>query len=144
MAHRTRIDSMAFQKENPAVAVNIKDSILTVILNRPEVLNAIDFNMLKRLKTCFDACNRHPDIRVVIITGAGDRAFCSGADLKERVKLSEEEILAYNREMDKFIFIENLNKPVIAAINGIAYGGGTEIAHKSAGAGKVDGGPPAT
>lgn len=128
MAYQSKIDFRVCKKNDPVVLVNIKDSVLTVTLNRPEVLNAINFSMLKNLKKCFEACSRHPDVRVVIITGTGDRAFCSGADLKERRGQGPEEIFAYNLLMNKFAFIENLNKPVIAAINGIAYGGGTEIA----------------
>jgi len=128
MADRSKINSRASQRADPVLTVNKKDFVLTVTLNRPEVLNAINFKMLQALKKQFEECRRDPDIRAVIITGAGNRAFCSGADLKERVRQSEEKIIAYNLEMNKFAFIEKLNKPVIAAINGIAYGGGTELA----------------
>ena len=123
-----KMNPKGFQGIDPVLVINKKDFVLTVTLNRPEVLNAINFRMLKALKNQFEACRKAPDIRVVIITGSGDRAFCSGADLKERYNQSEREIRAYNLTMNKFAFIENLNKPVIAAINGIAYGGGTEIA----------------
>ena len=128
MTDRGKINSKGSQRVDPVLAINKKDFVLTVTLNRPEVLNAINSKMLQALKKQFEACRRDPEIRVVIITGTGNRAFCSGADLKERFRQSEEEIRAYNLAMNKFAFIENLNKPVIAAVNGIAYGGGTEIA----------------
>jgi enoyl-CoA hydratase/carnithine racemase len=128
MTSGCKINSKGFQRIDPVLAINKKDFVLTVTLNRPEVLNAINFEMLWALKNQFEACRSDPDIRVVIITGTGNRAFCSGADLKERFRQSEKEIRAYNLAMNKFAFIENLNKPVIAAVNGIAYGGGTEIA----------------
>jgi enoyl-CoA hydratase/carnithine racemase len=68
-------------------------------------------------------------VRVVIITGSGDRAFCSGADLKERATLSPIQVKEYIYTIrNLFTAIEQLNKPVIAAVNGVALGGGTELA----------------
>ena len=68
------------------------------------------------------------EIRVVIITGAGEKAFCAGADLKERATLSEIEVKKFIYTIrNLFSEIENLNKPVIAAVNGVALGGGTEL-----------------
>lgn len=109
--------------------VDITDQIALVTLNRPEVMNSMNFALLNALKKAIDGLRFNPDVRVAIITGAGDKAFCAGADLKERITLSEQEV-------KKFIFtirtlfsnIENLNKPVIAAVNGVALGGGTEMA----------------
>ena len=69
------------------------------------------------------------EIRVVIITGSGEKAFCSGADLNERIALDESGVKDYILTIrELFTSIESLNKPVIAAINGIALGGGTELA----------------
>ena len=68
-------------------------------------------------------------MRVIIITGAGEKAFCAGADLKERATLAEEQVRQFIFTLrNLFTFIESMNKPVIAAVNGIALGGGTELA----------------
>ncbi|ETR72474.1 MAG: enoyl-CoA hydratase [Candidatus Magnetoglobus multicellularis str. Araruama] len=106
-----------------------KDQILTVTINRPTVMNSCNFDLLRAMKKLFEDIHFDPDIRVVIITGAGDRAFCAGADLKERATLSDNQVKEFIFTIrNLFSFIENMSKPVIAAINGIALGGGTELA----------------
>lgn len=103
--------------------------IALIKLNRPEVMNAINFEMLNALKERMEALHFDPEIRVVIITGAGNKAFCAGADLKERASYSEQKVREFIHTIrNLFSFIERLNKPVIAAINGSALGGGTELA----------------
>ena len=106
-----------------------KDGVLLLTLNRPAVMNSFNFDLLKALKAQVDAVRFRPDVRVVIITGAGEKAFCAGADLKERATLSPLQVKAFIFTIrDLFTSIENLNKPVIAAVNGVALGGGTELA----------------
>jgi len=109
--------------------VETLDQVMIITLNRPEAMNAINFAMLRALKAEIDAVRFRTDLRVVIITGAGERAFCSGADLKERATLTEIQVKQFIYTVrNLFTDIEALNKPVIAAVNGIALGGGTELA----------------
>ena len=106
-----------------------KDGIATLTLNRPEVMNSFNFAMLEALKEKIESLRFRSDIRVVIITGAGEKAFCAGADLKERATLTEVQVKQFILTIrNLFTSIEALNKPVIAAVNGIALGGGTELA----------------
>ncbi len=106
-----------------------RDEVVLITLNRPEAMNACDFALLHALAAKINAIRFDTSVRVIIITGAGDRAFCSGADLKERATLSPIQVKEYIFTIrNLFTAIEQLNKPVIAAVNGVALGGGTELA----------------
>jgi enoyl-CoA hydratase/carnithine racemase len=106
-----------------------RDGIEILTLNRPEVMNSFNFALLDALKEQIEALKFNKKIRVVIITGAGQKAFCAGADLKERTAYTELQVKTFIFTIrNLFTDIEYLNKPVIAAINGIALGGGTELA----------------
>jgi enoyl-CoA hydratase/carnithine racemase len=109
--------------------VEEQDGVMTVTLNRPGVMNSMNFPLLHALGDQIDSVRFRRDVRVIIITGAGEKAFCAGADLKERATLSPEQVREFIYTIrNLFTAIEQLNKPVIAGINGIALGGGTELA----------------
>ncbi len=108
--------------------VDEKDGVVILTLNRPDVMNSFNFELLEALRDQIEGLRIRLDIRVVIITGAGEKAFCAGADLKERAKLNDLQVKKFiNTIQNLFTSIESLNKPVIAAVNGIALGGGTEL-----------------
>jgi enoyl-CoA hydratase/carnithine racemase len=106
-----------------------QDGVEILTLNRPQVMNAFNFDLLHALKAQVERIRFDRRVRAVIITGSGQRAFCSGADLKERATLPPEKVREYIFTIRTlFTAIEQLNKPVIAGVNGVALGGGTELA----------------
>ncbi len=103
--------------------------VALLTLNRPRVMNALNFPMLRALKERLDALWFDREVRVVMITGAGEKAFCAGADLKERATLSEVQVKEFIRTIrDTFTMLEEMPKPTMAVMNGVAFGGGLEMA----------------
>ena len=110
------------------IIVQEEGAVATLLLNRPSALNAINAELLLALREALEGLGKRPEIRVVIITGAGEKAFSAGSDLRERLTLSPDQVKEFILSMRKtFVAIEELNKPVIAAINGLAVGGGAEM-----------------
>ena len=107
------------------------DGVATLTLHRPEAMNAITQRMKDELDAALDAVAADDAARVLVITGAGDKAFCAGADLKERAGTEPTPAEFFFRQQAThrlFTRIEQFAKPVIAALNGVALGGGAEIA----------------
>jgi enoyl-CoA hydratase/carnithine racemase len=106
-----------------------RDSIATITVNRPAVRNALSVATVSELGAAFEEAKADPAVRVVILTGAGDKAFAAGADISEIAELDEVSGAEFSRRGQAvFDSIEALGKPVIAAVNGYALGGGCELA----------------
>lgn len=107
----------------------LENSILTITINRPEKMNALNRQVMEDLDNIMDEVYSDDTIRSVIITGAGEKAFVAGADISEFIGLSSQQGLSVAKKgQDIFFKIENCPKPVIAAVNGFALGGGCELA----------------
>lgn len=106
-----------------------RDATLVLTLNRPEKLNALSTAMLEELDAALDQAESDGDVRVVVVTGAGDRAFVAGADIGEYAQLDRAGFVAYQRRSrELFTRLDAFGTPVVGAVNGYAFGGGFEIA----------------
>jgi len=111
------------------VLTELSERILTITINRPEKLNALSSEVLSALASSIDDARRNSEIGALILTGAGEKAFVAGADIGELSRLSPIEGRDHSRKGQAlFAHLESLGKPVIAAINGFALGGGCELA----------------
>lgn len=106
------------------------DGISTITINRPEKLNALNKATISELHDALEAASKDASVKVVILTGSGEKAFVAGADISEFADFSVTQgaELAAKGQEQLFDFVENLSKPVIAAVNGFALGGGLELA----------------
>ena len=119
-ASPTTFENLLFQK---------KGAMAYVTVNRPKVLNALNMATMEELRKVFHAIKQDDEVRVVIMTGSGEKAFIAGADISELAKQDAVQGKEYtHRGQSVLNLIENLGKPVIACINGFALGGGCEIA----------------
>lgn len=115
-----RLDNVLYEK---------KGFIAYVTVNRPRVLNALNTPTWQDLRMAFEDARNDAAVRGVILTGAGDKAFIAGADIRELAQVTGFEAEQYSRFVQEVLdLIENLGKPVIAAVNGFALGGGCETA----------------
>ncbi len=109
--------------------IDNNDGIITVTVNRPKALNALNRQVFTDLKNCFEQYKGDASVKGIIVTGAGEKAFVAGADIKEFDGLDAEKGQALSkRGQDIFLQIEEFDKPVIAVVNGFALGGGCELA----------------
>ncbi|KEZ47106.1 enoyl-CoA hydratase-related protein [Metabacillus indicus] len=111
------------------ILYSVEKNLAVVTLNRPEVFNCFNYETLLQLEEAVEDIRTNEEVRAVIFTGSGDKAFCAGADLKERKTLTDQQV---KRNLFKigevFTKIDALPQPTIAAINGYAFGGGMELA----------------
>ena len=112
------------------ININIESNIAILTISRPKYLNALNQKLIEEFSNKLDLIRSNEKIRVVIISGEGNKSFVAGADIKEFANFNKEEgeLLSKNGHDYLFDKIANFNKPVIAAINGYALGGGLELA----------------
>ena len=112
------------------ILIEKQDNIAIVTINRTEKLNALNKATIQELHEGFNSLNEDKSVKVIIITGSGEKAFVAGADISEFANFSVEnggKLAAKGQEL-LFDFVQNLSTPVIAAVNGFALGGGLELA----------------
>lgn len=111
------------------VLLDVKDGIGYITINRPVALNALSSEVLTDLNLVLDEVEKHEEIRVVIVSGQGDKAFVAGADIKEMDQMSPMQAFEYmTYANDTFTRLSDLTQPTIAVLNGYALGGGLELA----------------
>jgi len=110
------------------ILVELDNEIAVLTINRPKALNALDSEVLKELSAAMAELEANPAVRAIIITGSGDKAFVAGADIAYMLSLTPMQAKEFSRlGQSVFSQIENTSKPVIAAVNGFALGGGCEL-----------------
>jgi enoyl-CoA hydratase len=125
----------AAERDRPLIRVTLPasgpagdlDGVALVVLDRPEVLNALNFALIAELTDALEALDRDPACRAIVITGAGDRAFAAGADIKE-LAIQTPTSLTVDDHFHRWERIKRIRKPLIAAVRGHALGGGCELA----------------
>ena len=118
-------------RENLEVATLTRHgNVALITLNRPEAMNSLNRDLCTSLSGFIEEVERDDDLRVAVLTGAGQKAFCAGIDLRERKGMSDEEVNDLRRFIVFPLFqrLEGMEKPLIGAVNGLALGGGAEIA----------------
>lgn len=111
------------------ILLAVDGGVAVLTLNRPQVLNALGVNLCDEVLAALESLRGESTVRALILTGAGDRVFCAGADLKERRTMTDSQLRAHNRKIFRIpMELEQMEVPTIAALNGHALGGGCELA----------------
>lgn len=109
--------------------IEIAEGVATLSVNRPKALNALNSEVLDELESALEALEAAPEVKVVVLTGAGEKAFVAGADIAQMERMSAMEALDFSRKGQQVVSrIGQMSKPVVAAVNGFALGGGLELA----------------
>jgi crotonobetainyl-CoA hydratase len=124
----SRGDAMPESEDAPPALVELRGHVMIVTLNRPRALNAVNAAMTRAVADALERADNDREIRALIITGSGQRAFCAGADLKAVARGEQLTPPGYERFGFAGYVAHFIRKPTIAAVNGFALGGGTEIA----------------
>ena len=113
-----------------SINITVNDGVAVAVLNRPDAMNSIDPEMREELYALWDRIREDDAIRVAVITGAGDKAFCTGSDLKKTMppKESYAELLLGQDNPGNMLHHFSSDKPILCAVNGYALGGGMELA----------------
>ena len=121
------------EPDSPVLVEYLSGNRIAIItLNRPQADNAITTDMGARLTEIVETIAVRPAVRVVILTGAGKRAFSVGSDLRQRKNMTKEDWLRQRQDFDRTLYtVRQLRKPIFAAVNGVAYGGGSELAQST-------------
>ena len=122
------------EETEPPVLLDYRwdDRVAVITLNRPHADNAITTEMGALLTEIVETIAVRPVVRVVVLTGAGDRAFSVGSDLRQRKSMTREDWLRQRQDFDRTLYtVRQLRKPIFTAVNGIAYGGGSELAQST-------------
>jgi hypothetical protein len=134
---RTRVQQLGYRKPDEVAEPDqlvlveyVSDGRVAIVtLNRPHADNAITTELAVRLIESLETISARPSVRVAILTGAGDRAFSVGGDLRQRKAMTKENWLRQRQVFDRVLYtLRQLSRPIIAAVHGMAYGGGCEIA----------------
>jgi enoyl-CoA hydratase len=112
------------------IRTEVQDGTMTITVNRPDKMNALDRATIRELGEALDDAEKRDDVRVIVLTGAGEKAFVAGADIAEFADFSVEEGKELSQDGHDKLFnkLEHLSKPSVAAVNGFALGGGLELA----------------
>ena len=110
------------------ILFTVEEGIATITFNRPKALNAMNSETMSELFDVAGVCKNDENVKVLILTGAGEKAFVAGADISEMQSMRAADALSFMEQGNETLrFIETMSKPSIAAVNGYALGGGAEI-----------------